>query len=165
MAKFNPGDLVQYIGPTKMYTGTWKIGQAFTNYPPTYYSVELFVAGSNLVVGHKSSLYEHELQLAGTPAPVAFKVGDQVRLKNGELASEPHRGPWTLTEKGLGINSGLPYWNVKHQGRTHSWYETQFELMPTQAVVADKCVCELMQLLSVGCKCGQMERERNASKV
>jgi hypothetical protein len=158
MAKFKIGDQVEYIGTVSLFAGEWKIIMVHQASPP--FDCRYEVTKSTLPAGHSMTIYESDLAL------VSFKEGDLVKLKDGTHSLVAHRGPWTLVARKTVTTRA--FWNVVYLTIQDSLYEDCLELV-TQSVenkcitqsVENKCICELMALMAVGCKCGQMQREKS----
>lgn len=103
-----------------------------------------------------------------------FNVGDIVVLKNIEAIHPDNRNQRGKIERVEGKNQ---YWQndefeytitVQPEGKP-SYYiqieETHMDLYANLAPDQEiKCTCDIMALMAVGCKCGQIERERERAK-
>ncbi len=91
-----------------------------------------------------------------------FKQGDQVEC------IEPHSNgvlvKGKIYEVSRGSKTNDPDNMVWIKGIVQGFYQRRFKLhvaTETPAPKASVCTCDIIKLMAYGCKCGQIERERN----
>lgn len=117
-------------------------------------------AGANCYkLGDSERVYQY--YLLDFLAPI-FKPGDfvEVKLPVFNTYATMHNGIWQLVEE-KPIHGNTNYaWECLRDGQTAPIHEAW--MYPTEnKSIANACTCDIMALMAYGCKCGQIQRERN----